>query len=403
MRKQKPTQEPGHNPAQEPAQEQGHVGTRANQRVQARPNQRGQSRGGSGVQARVQSRMGTRAVAGMAALALALAGCATGAGSADGAGNSGAGEGGVAVQSGGGGAGSGQTDPTGDLPVVVVSSFPLLYIAQQVGGDQVEILNLATTSGHAHDMELSPAQVNQLGGTDIALYLSEGFQPGVETAIQQSGVDSLDGFAVLEQSDTISGDPHVWMNPLNIARIGEELSTGLNAANPEAGAYYKENALALTEAMEQIDEEYARVLADCSGETLLTAHEAFGYLAARYGLDQVGVLGVDPEAEPSPARLLQVSNLIKERGIEVLFAEPAAAHGHDEGDGEDEHGHDGAAAQAGQSQEVSASSAKIAQTLGIPALALDPMEVQVDPKRNIPDVFASNLAALQSGLACAAK
>lgn len=341
--------------------------------------------------------MGARALAGVAALALALAGCSAGAGS--GAGNAGGGEGDTAMS----GTSAGQTDPVGDFPIVVVSSFPLLYIAQQIGGDQVEIINLATTSGHAHDMELSPSQVNQLGGADIALYLSEGFQPGVETAIQQTGIDSLDGFAVLSESDAISGDPHVWMNPLNIARIGEELATALSDANPDAGTYYKDNALELTETMEQIDEEYARVLADCSGETMLTAHEAFGYLAARYGLDQVGVLGVDPEAEPSPARLLQVSNLIEERGIEVLFAEPAAAHAHDEDEDEGETSSADEAAHAARSQEVSAASAKIAQTLGIPALALDPMEVQVDPNRDIPDVFASNLAALQSGLVCAAK
>ena len=306
---------------------------------------------------------------------------------------------------------SGASSADSAYPVVAVSSFPLLYVVQQVGGDQVEILNLATASGHAHDMELSPSQVNQLGKADLALYLSEGFQPGVETAIQQTGVASLDGFSVLEESQTIAGDPHVWMNPLNIATIAQELSTVLNQANPEAGGYYKQNALELTETMDQIDQEYEAVLAGCRGQTLLTAHEAFGYLAARYDLDQVGVLGVDPEAEPSPARLRQIMTLIKERDIQFLFAEPAGA-AHDTAEEDHDHDHEGdeqneadeadeGAANSGA--HVSSGGQKIADTLGISALALDPMEVQTNPSLDVPAVFALNLASLQEGLECATR
>lgn len=346
---------------------------------------------------RTRLRGGTVAVA--AALALTLAGC-----------------------SGNAGTDANETAGATTYPVVAVSSFPLLYIAQQVGGDQVEILDLSTTSGHAHDMELSPSQVNQLGKADLALYLTEGFQPGVETAIQQTGIAGLDGFSILDA--TIPGDPHVWMNPLNIATIAQELSTELDQANPENGGYYKKNAFELTATMEQIDQEYNRVLADCGGATLLTAHEAFGYLAQHYGLDQVGVLGVDPEAEPSPARLRQVMDLIKERDIQFLFAEPAGGvhdHGGDEGESghadtdhqdtdhqdanqvDDADGTDTQAATDAVAEPVSASGEKIAATLGISALALDPMEIQTNPNHDVPEVFALNLASLQTGLACAAK
>lgn len=346
------------------------------------------------VKARTRNKKGLLAVA--AALALTLAGCASGTG--------GTGETGAAGP--GGAEDPGITEGVdGAYPVVAVSSFPLLYIAQQVGGDQVEILDLSTTSGHAHDMELSPSQVNQLGKSDLALYLSEGFQPSVEAAIQQTGVGSLDGFSILEAN--IPGDPHVWMNPLNIAAIAQELSTALDQANPENGGYYKKNALELTANMDQIDQEYSRVLADCGGATLLTAHEAFGYLAQRYDLDQVGVMGVDPEAEPSPARLRQVMDLIKERDIQFLFAEPVGGghdHGEDEDEGED-HAHETAetTAPGGTTMAVNASGEKIAATLGISALALDPMEAQTDPNHDVPEVFMLNLASLQAGLACAAK
>lgn len=342
-------------------------------------------------------RRNTVAIAGaaLAASALVLAGCSSSGGSAS-------------DQSGSAGQSGAST-----LPVVAVSSYPLQYIAEQVGGEDVEILNLASSSGHAHDMELSPSQVNQLSKASVALYLSEGFQPAVETAIEQSGVESLDGFSVLEESQIISGDPHLWLDPTNVALIGDALAADLSELAPEYASAYQENAERLTEEMNQVDAEYSEALADCSGQTLLTTHEAFGYLAARYGLEQVGVLGVDPEAEPSPARLREISTLIQDQGITVLFVEPAGSehtHSEDEdGDDhadEDDHDHDHAAEgdhDHAAARTVSSASEKIASSLGVPALILDPMEVQVDTEMAMPAIFEANLASLQEGMPCAAK
>ncbi len=299
-------------------------------------------------------------VAGVALMATVLGGCATGA--ADSASQS-------------------EAVGGGELPAVAVSAYPLAFIAEAVGGDQVQIVDLSTTGGHAHDMELAPAQIAKLSKASLALYLSQGFQPSVEAAIDQTGVPSLDGFATLSSSDAIDGDPHVWLNPLNIAAIGEALAQQLSEADPAHAATYEANAAALRAEMEEVDAEYATALAGCAGETMLTSHEAFGYLAARYDLDQVGVMGVDPAAEPSPARLREVKNLINERGITAMFVEPTGDHDHEHEDSENTN--------------------KIAATLGVQQLTLDPLEVQVNPNKTLTDVFHSNLESLQQGLTCA--
>lgn len=272
------------------------------------------------------------------------------------------------------------------MPVVAVSSYPLAFIAETVGGDKVEIVDLSSSGGHAHEMELSPAQVNQLSSASVALYLSQGFQPAVETAIQRTGVTSLDGFTAIPEGDIISGDPHVWLDPLAVAEIGDELAATLADLDPANAEYFKANASDLDATMSEIDGEYSTALAACGGQTLLTTHEAFGYLAKRYDLEQVGILGVDPDAEPSPARLVEISKLIEDLGVTALFVEPAgAAHDHD---------HESDATTAPGSD-------KLASALGIPQETLDTLETQVDPTKDLVDVFRSNLVSLQHGLSCA--
>lgn len=261
-----------------------------------------------------------------------------------------------------------------ETPVVTVSSYPLAYIAARVGGDQIELVDISTSGGHAHELELSPAQVQRLSTSDLVLYLSQGFQPAVETAVQQQGVKSLDGFHVLEEDSTIVGDPHVWLDPTNIAAIGEALASTLSELNPAESSFYENNAALLRADMEEVDATYAQALANCEGETLLTSHEAFGYLAQRYNLEQMGVTGIDPEAEPSPARLRELQTIISERGITTLFVEPTTSHHH---------------------------SGNLSETLGVEEWPLDTMESQVDPSMDVIAVFDENLHSLGHGLTCA--
>lgn len=287
-------------------------------------------------------------------------------------------------------------------PTVAVTSYPLAFIARSIGGDEVQVVDLSAKGGHVHDMELSAAQVNELSKADLALYLSQGFQPAVEAAIKQTKVEGLDAFAAVPSEAAISGDPHVWLDPANVAAIGQALSTALDEANPDNGGYYKQNANALTSQMEQVDSAYESALRSCAGQTLLTSHEAFGYLAARFDLDQVGVLGVDPDAEPSPARLREVRALVEDRGVTTLFAEPSGGHSHEE---EAASGVDGGGdshdPRSAESSEATALGNKLAASLQVGLEVLDPIEVQLDPSRDLVAVYADNLMALQRGLPCA--
>ena len=104
-----------------------------------------------------------------------------------------------------------------------------------------------------------------------------------------------------DEHSTLDGDPHVWLNPLNMATIGDEIAARLTAL--DSGGAFAAGAQALTESMNTLNEEWAQGTAECRSRDLVVSHEAFGYLAAQYDFAQIGIAGLSPDAEPSPARI----------------------------------------------------------------------------------------------------
>ena len=268
----------------------------------------------------------------------------------------------------------GQATPVEGVPTVATASYALAYVVEQVGGDEVNVEDLSSTAGHAHNLELSPAQVQRISKADLIVYLSQGFQPAVEEAISQSKVPAVDALGSISEDDLIAGDPHVWLDPMLVAQIGHEVADALSEADPAEADYYHKNADDLAARLQEVEDAYDEALADCKGETRLTRHEAFGYMAKRYELDQVGVTGVDPEAEPSPARIRELQKLVDESGVTTIFVEPLASAHHE---------------------------SHMTESLNVPSLPLDTVEVQVDEDEDLIDVYWANLDSLKEGLACA--
>jgi zinc transport system substrate-binding protein len=148
-------------------------------------------------------------------------------------------------------------------------------------------------------------------------YLGNGFQPGVEDAVSSThahGTDLLSGLRLRRGSDEQGQpalDPHVWLDPLLYARIATKI--GQTLGRPQAAARFVARLRAL-------DTQNRAGLAHCTRHTIITSHAAFGYLAARYKLRQLGLEGITPEAEPSPKAL---ANLVREvrrsRATTVFF------------------------------------------------------------------------------------
>jgi zinc transport system substrate-binding protein len=262
--------------------------------------------------------------------------------------------------------------PAGDdgRPQVLVTSYPLQFVAEQVGAGHVSVTNLTPPGGDTHGLEPAPRDVAALGEADLVVHLSGGMQPAVDDALAQQAPDHLVDAAGLADHGP---DPHFWLDPLRLAELGRQVADELAEVDPGHAAEFAAGADRLGDSLAEIDQEYSFGLAACRGATLLAAHEAFGYLADRYGLRQVGVAGLDPQVEPTPSRLREVAEEVTASNARTIFFEAAAG---------------------------SSVADVLAGDLGLTTDVLHPIE-RVQEDETYPELMAANLAALQRGLVCA--
>jgi zinc transport system substrate-binding protein len=180
-----------------------------------------------------------------------------------------------------------------------------------------------------------------------------------------------------EGDDHGEADPHFWLDPSRLAAVGQAVAEELSATDPEHADEYAAGAQRLGQRLDELDQEFADGLSTCQGAALVTSHAAFGYLADRYALEQVGISGLDPEAEPSPARLREIGDLVKERGIKTLYSETLV------------------------SPKVTET---LASDLGVNTAVLDPLEGLSEEAtaagEDYVSVMQGNLAELEEGLVC---
>jgi zinc transport system substrate-binding protein len=213
-----------------------------------------------------------------------------------------------------------RTDASADNgpPTVVASFYPLAFVAEHVGGAHVQVENLTSPGVESHDLELTARQVGEIAAADVLVY-EEGFQPAVDEAVDQnaSGIQ-------VEVTDVVPlehGDPHVWLDPIRLAAIGQAVADALAEVSPDHADAFQQRAGALEAELNTLDEGYRAGLANCERRVVVTSHDAFGYLADRYGLDMIGISGLQPDAEPSPARLKDVQQVIEDTGVTTVFYE----------------------------------------------------------------------------------
>jgi ABC-type Zn uptake system ZnuABC Zn-binding protein ZnuA len=152
--------------------------------------------------------------------------------------------------------------------------------------------------------------VNNAGGSALVVRLSD------DLAAQETA----DGDAHEHQL----ADPHVWLDVQNVIRWVGTLEHVLGTLDPTNAAAYQDNATAYTQELEALDAWIVEQVATIpeSRRKLVTNHPAFGYLASRYGLEQVGaVYPVSPSAEPSAQELAALQDVIRSYGVPAVFTE----------------------------------------------------------------------------------
>jgi zinc transport system substrate-binding protein len=235
---------------------------------------------------------------------------------------------------------------------VVASFYPMAFLAEQIGGTYANVTSLTEPGQEPHDLEISAQQTARLQKSDAVLYL-KGLQPSVDNAIAQSGIKTKIDAATLtpleDHGDKVGGhasehseeegeqhgeeegeqhgeeeggkDLHVWLDPVKYAEVAKGVGAAFEKADPEHADTYKTNTEALVEKLGALDSRFENGLEDTDSKVFITTHAAFGYLAGRYGLTEEAISGLDPESEPSAARVRDLEKTAKADGVTTVFYE----------------------------------------------------------------------------------
>ncbi|MGP3928748.1 metal ABC transporter substrate-binding protein [Nonomuraea sp. KM88] len=289
------------------------------------------------------------------------------------------------------GAGSATTAAEGGKPEVVAAIYPLQWLAEQVGGSDVQVTSLTAPGVEPHDLELGIQQVTAIRNAALTVYV-KGVQPAMDDAVEpDTSFDAATAVKTIpsgehaeehaeegaeehaeEHGHEVAYDPHLWLDPSRLATVATTLGERLAAADAPHAKAYQDRAAKTAAALGTLDQELAEGLRTCETRTLVTAHSAFGYLADRYKLKQVGIT-LDPETEPSPTRISEVAKLAKAEGVGTIFTETLV-------------------------------SPKVAEVLasqvGAETAVLDPLESK--PSGDYLSAMRDNLKTLQTALGCTA-
>jgi zinc transport system substrate-binding protein len=229
----------------------------------------------------------------------------------------------------------GGSPSSGGRSEVVTAFYPLAFLAERIGGRAAQVTDLTPAGAEPHDLELTASQVGALIEADLVIYLGEGFQPAVEDVITDlepgRALDVLSGRELLgsdhsgdegdEHDDEGAFDPHLWLSPTTFAGIAQDVGSKLAELDPANAGVYEDNTAELVSDLESLDADFQAGLADCDRREIIVSHAAFGYLTEEYGLEQVGIAGIDPEAEPTPRRLAEVARFARDNDVSTVFFE----------------------------------------------------------------------------------
>lgn len=235
----------------------------------------------------------------------------------------------------------GENDPGHSLQVVA-SFFPYAEFARAVGGEAVSVMTLVPSGIEPHDFEPTPRDMEKLYRADVVILNGAGIDAWAEKLVPEltkHGVrvmrmaDSLDSLLVQDEGHAaevtgsdihgalISADPHFWLDPvLAEMQVGRIMGV-FSEVDPIHQSQYASRGSSFIEELHALDREYDSGLRTCRLRTVVTAHNAFTYLAKRYTLEVVSIAGLSPHTEPSPGRLAEITRLVRERGIRYIFFE----------------------------------------------------------------------------------
>lgn len=275
---------------------------------------------------------------------------------------------------------------------ITASFYPLAEMARNVAGDHAEVITITPAGSDPHEYEPSPKDIAVVSNSDLFIFNGAGQDPWAEklelenTAIihmtenftlKEGGAEEHEEEEHEEEEHDHEKDPHIWLDPTLAAQEVDIIAEKLAQIDPQNAEQYETNAATYKQELMDLDQEYQQVLSSCQKDSIITAHSAFGYMAARYGFNQIAIAGLSPEQEPSARKLAEVADLAEQEDIQYIFFETLT------------------------SPRISET---LAQEVGAQTLLLNPVEgltqEQMAAGENYVTVMRNNLKNLSTALEC---
>ncbi|AWP28525.1 MULTISPECIES: metal ABC transporter solute-binding protein, Zn/Mn family [Paenibacillus] len=253
---------------------------------------------------------------------------------------------------------------------VITTFYPIYEFTKEIGGDEVNVVNLLPTGVEPHDWTPRSQDIVNTSKAQLFLYNGaglEGWVPGflkgldkdtqvkpveVSQGIQLIDAEGDDGHghgeaaheeehdhsheegaeenheghdheegATENNASAHHADPHTWVSPKSALAMAENIKNSLVEVDPEHKDLYEQRYEGLKEKLVKLDNDFTNQLSGLPKKDIVVSHQAFGYLCRDYGLTQHAIMGLSPDAEPRAQDIVNLTKTVKEKEVQYIFFE----------------------------------------------------------------------------------
>lgn len=219
-----------------------------------------------------------------------------------------------------------------DLPsreqfTISTSFYPIYFIVSEIAQGSANVISITPSTSEPHDYEPTPRIMEQTLSSDLFIFVHPSFEPWARNITTSRNNEGRPSLQLITKNDTTMErvDPHIWLSPVRILGVVDQVTTNLSRLDPEQKTTYEQNATLLKNELATIDAAYRSTLSQCTSNILITDHDAFSYIARDYGLISYSLRGSSPESEPTIQTLMQITNLMRKHKVPYIFIEESAS------------------------------------------------------------------------------
>ncbi|MCD1260657.1 zinc ABC transporter substrate-binding protein [Paenibacillus athensensis] len=231
---------------------------------------------------------------------------------------------------------------------IVASFYPLYDFARNIGGEHVHAINLVPAGVEPHDWSPKSRDMTNMTKAQLFVYQGAGFEGWVgdfldslpkdsQLQVVEAGknaslirtadeagsetAETADGTDAHDHDESLEYDPHAWLSPANARIMAGAIKDALVNADPAHQADYERNYAAYSAKLGELDTRFRQQLAALPKKEIAVSHQAFAYLCRDYGLTQMPIMGLSPDAEPTARDIQRMNAFIKAHDVQYIFFE----------------------------------------------------------------------------------